>query len=115
MRSPSTRCWASPRPAGWSGVEGARYLATCTGVSACWSRARPCRPRRATGRVLVAAPQGPAREQLRDLVHAMGHDVSLADDRAAAELAGGRFDTFWSISTPMARSPPPAARRGASA
>ncbi|WAC25529.1 chemotaxis protein CheW [Ancylobacter sp. SL191] len=73
-------------------VDGARYLATGTGRFRLLEPGETVPTTTRTGRVLVAAPQGPAREQLRDLVHAMGHDVSLADDPRAAELAGGRFD-----------------------
>lgn len=44
------------------------------------------------GRMLVAAPEGAGRQGVRDLVRALGHEVSLADDPRAAELASGRFD-----------------------
>lgn len=45
-------------------------------------------------RVLVTAPEGGVRSGLRDLVRAMGHDVSLADDPRAARLVGSRFDVI---------------------
>jgi len=45
-------------------------------------------------RVLLTAPEGEARARLRDLVRSLGHDVSLADDPRAAELAGKRFDVI---------------------
>lgn len=43
-------------------------------------------------RVLLTAPDGPARAAMSELVRSMGHDVSLADDPRAARLAGARFD-----------------------
>jgi hypothetical protein len=49
-------------------------------------------PASAPLRVLVTAPEGPARAGVRELARAMGHEVSLADDPRAARLGGGRFD-----------------------
>lgn len=46
------------------------------------------------GRMLVAAPEGAGRQGVRDLVRELGHEVSLADDPRAAELAGRRFDVI---------------------
>ncbi|MBS9478437.1 chemotaxis protein CheW [Ancylobacter radicis] len=73
-------------------VDGARYLATAGGRYRLLEPGETVPAPARTCRVLVAAPEGEARAGLRDLVRAMGHDVSLADDPRAAELAGGRFD-----------------------
>lgn len=75
-------------------VDGTRYLATSAGRFRLLEPGETVPTASRACRVLVAAPEGPARESVRDLVHAMGHDVSLADDPRAAELAGGRFDVI---------------------
>ncbi|MFD2030154.1 chemotaxis protein CheW [Ancylobacter dichloromethanicus] len=75
-------------------VGGTRFLTTPAGRYRLLEPAatQPSRPTRQ--RVLLTAPEGAARAALRDLVRAMGHDVSLADDPRAARLAGSRFDAI---------------------
>ncbi len=75
-------------------AEGARYLATGAGRFRLLEPGETVPTESRACRVLLAAPEGPARAGVRDLVHAMGHDVSLADDPRAAELAGARFDVI---------------------
>ncbi|MDF2618414.1 MAG: CheW domain protein [Xanthobacteraceae bacterium] len=72
---------------------GLRFLAT---DSARYRLLEPAEaaPASAPLRVLVTAPEGPARAGVRELARAMGHEVSLADDPRAARLAGGRFDVI---------------------
>ncbi len=72
---------------------GLRFLAT---DSARYRLLEPAEaaPASAPLRILVTAPEGPARAGVRELARAMGHEVSLADDPRAARLAGGRFDVI---------------------
>ncbi|ADH89886.1 CheW domain protein [Ancylobacter novellus DSM 506] len=74
-------------------VGGLRFLATDAGRYRLLEPADAA-PASAPLRVLVTAPEGAARAGMRELVRAMGHDVSLADDPRAARLAGGRFDVI---------------------
>lgn len=72
--------------------EGGRELVTAAGryrLNDTGERPAPLRTRR---RVLIAAPDSPARERLRRLARALGHSVSLADHPRALDLADGRFD-----------------------
>jgi len=71
-----------------------RFLATATGRYRLLEPGGTQPERTLPMRVLVTAPESAARTSLRDLVRAMGHDVSLADDPRAARLAGGRFDVI---------------------
>ncbi|MFT0860305.1 chemotaxis protein CheW [Ancylobacter sp. G4_0304] len=73
-------------------IAGVRYLVASNGRYRLLEPGETSPDTLAVLRVLVTAPPGAARDTLRDLVRAMGHDVSLADDPRAARLAGGRFD-----------------------